>query len=176
MTFKNSKWKNIVLLSSVFFVIVILFQIFPDYAGLIHKVKTLVEQKDEISEGKKNQKILTNVLNRHKDLKNEIGSYVSNYNENKNISSIITILYNAAKKCNLTISSIRPSKVLQKNNLWLQPMEINFSTDYQNTYNFIKFIEKSRKVIIVKDLEMISSSKKKVNLDVKARIEVYLNL
>lgn len=176
MTFKNAKWQNILILSCALFVLVLIFEIIPDYIALFSKVESLIERGSSISEGEKNKLMLNSVVRRNKDLKNQIGSFVSNYNENTDISATMDILYKKANQCHMTIATIRPSKVMQKNNLWYQPMEIDFITNYQNTFNFVKFIEKSQKVIIVKQLNIVSSQKNKNFLDVKANIEVYLNL
>jgi Tfp pilus assembly protein PilO len=176
MIIKDNKWRNLIILFCGLFLIAMIFEIIPDYTTLFTQVYNLIIQNNELSEGQKNKTMLNQILMKNEELKSRINSYVSSYNENTNVSTIITLLYNTANKCNISITAIRPSKIFKKNNLWLQPVDVDFSSNYENTFNFVKFIERSRKVIIVKQLSMVLSQEQKEGLDIEAKLDVYLNL
>ena len=131
------------------------------------------EKKIEESENKR--LAIRELEIKNKNLKKEINQVVSNYEENKNLSSVLSFLDEAAKESKVKFTSIRQRK-LRKDNLWMQPIEVNISSSYGNIYNFTRYLESSSKVAVLKELSFKPEEMLKPELEMKAEIEFYLNL
>ncbi len=57
-----------------------------------------------------------------------------------------------ANKSKINISSIKPRKLKSNENLWLQPIELEVYSNYEEVYNFIRFLENSEKVIVITEV------------------------
>ncbi|MFO7445406.1 MAG: type 4a pilus biogenesis protein PilO [Ignavibacteriaceae bacterium] len=176
MLIRNKKWKNYMVLSAGFTILVILFEILPGYNNLISMGIELYNRGAEIEKGEKNIVRENNLTLENKQLRQQINSLISNYEENQRISSIISFLDEAAFGKGVDIASIKPGKIVKKDSLWLQPMEVNLDSDYEGLYNFVRHLEKSSKVVLIKELDFIPKAPLNDSLRITANLEVYLNL
>ena len=176
MLIKSKKWKNIIFLSLFLFVVVTFSDVIPDYSNLVSTGYDLFIQKRKIEESENNRLAIRELEIKNKNLKLEINRVVSNYEENKNLSSVLSFLDEAAKESKVKFTSIRPKKLEKKDNLWMQPVEVNISSSYGNIYNFTRYLESSSKVAVLKELSFKPEEMLKPKLEMKAEIEFYLNL
>lgn len=176
MQIKTKKWKNIILLSLFLFVIIIFSEIIPKYSDLLSMSYDLIEQKIRSKESEENKSEMNKLLSENKNLKIEINNIVSDYEENKNLSSVLNFLDTAAKESGVSFTSIKPMQLLRKDNLWLQPVEINISSKFENIYNFTRYLESSSRVAVLKELQFKPEEMLSSKLNVKANLEFYLNL
>ena len=176
MPIKSKKWKNIIALSFFLFAVLIFSDIIPDYSNIAIIGYDLFIQKRKIEESENNKQTIRELEIKNKNLKLEINKVVSNYKENKNLSSVISFLDLAAKESKAKLTSIRPRKLEKKDNLWMQPVEINISSSYENIYNFTRYLESSSKVAVLNELNFKPEGILKPELKLKAEIEFYLNL
>ena len=159
MPIKSKKWKNIIALSFFLFAVLIFSDIIPDYSNIAIIGYDLFIQKRKIEESENNKQTI-----RELEIKN------------KNLSSVISFLDLAAKESKAKLTSIRPRKLEKKDNLWMQPVEINISSSYENIYNFTRYLESSSKVAVLNELNFKPEGILKPELKLKAEIEFYLNL
>jgi Tfp pilus assembly protein PilO len=158
------------------FVLVIFSDLMPDYSNLVSTGYDLFIQKKKVEESENNRQVIHELEIKNKNLRLEINQVVSNYEENKNLSSVLSFLDKAAKESKIKFTSIRPKKLEKKDNLWMQPVEVNISSSYENIYNFTRYLESSSKVAVLKELSFKPEKILKPKLEMKAEIEFYLNL
>ena len=168
MLIKNKKWKNYILGTLSFFVLILLFEIYPRVSNILSLGYDLYERYAKTKEAEQNNLNENNFISENKKLKLQINSFVSNYEESQKISSIISFLDDIASKNDIEIAAIIPGKVEKKNNLWLQPIEININSNYEGMFNFVRSLEKSPKVILLKGLDFKPIKPKNDSLNVKA--------
>lgn len=176
MKIKSKKWKNINAGIVGFTAFVIVFEFLPRVWDLGSQTFNMISDKIKL-EGNSNidQNLMEQSL-KNKKLVSELKQIVSNYEEDKNISTVMQYLNNIAKKSNITISSIKALRLKQNDKLWLQPVEIEFSSNYEQLYNFTRFLEHSPKVILVNKINSKPEIITKEKINTKLLLDVYLNL
>lgn len=176
MPIKNPKWRNLFLLVLGFTIIVIFFEVIPRILNDITLISDWIEQSNRIDRIGEVEKALEISKKENSRLRKNIGSIVSNYEDKQKISSVLSSIDNIAKKAKVSLDRIIPKEVSYRDNLLLQPIEIELTSQYENYYNFIRFLENSPKVIIVKEIAVhqLESGSKYLKIDTK--LEVYLNL
>ncbi|MDP4196305.1 MAG: type 4a pilus biogenesis protein PilO [Bacteroidota bacterium] len=176
MQIQNKKWKNYLILTIISFVFILFFDIVPRFYSAISLISNVITEKDKISKEAESEKSEKDLLAENRFLKSEMKNTLSGYDGKGNISSVISMLDSIANLSDVKITSIKPQKTYKKDNLVLQPIEINIMTKYEMAYNYICFLEKASKVVLIKDLNIKSKERCKDSLSVKTGIEVYLNL
>jgi Tfp pilus assembly protein PilO len=176
MLIKNKKWKNYLLATLALFVLILLFEIYPRVSNILTLGYDLYKRNAKTEEAEQNNLNESNLITENKKLKLQINSFVSNYEESQKISSIISFLDDLAARNDVEVTEIVPGKVEKKNNLRLQPIEININSNYEGMFNFVRSLEKSSKVIVLKELDFKPIRPISDSLNVKANLEVYLNL
>ncbi|MBI1937422.1 MAG: type 4a pilus biogenesis protein PilO [Ignavibacteriales bacterium] len=176
MLIKNKKWKNIIFLSIACVSIIFLFEIAPRIYNVAGLTIDLIVQKYKIDSNKENDELISEYGVRNKALKRKIGRVVSDYERSRNISDILSFVDSAAQRTKVNIREIKPGKIIRNNNLWLQPVDINISARYENFYNYVRSLENSSKVMLIKKLTMISGESLGGSLDIKLHLEIYLNI
>lgn len=176
MQIKNQKMKMLLILILISFVMITALDLVPRLSGIGKTAISLYEKENKLKEEKESGEKLKNLTAENRMLKGEVKNSLAGYAENQNISSVIALLDSAAGFSETRISSIKPLNSYKKDNLLLQPVEVNIMTSYENVYNFIRFLEKAKKVVLVKELDIASKDESRDSLSVKARLEVYLNL
>ncbi len=176
MIIKSKKWKNINIGIIAFTLVVMLFEFIPRIIDLGSLTFGLVSDTIRIEETSNIDTELMEQTLKNKNLKSQLKQVVSTYEEDKNISTVMQYLNNIASKSNISIASIKALKLKQNDRLWVQPVEIEFTSNYEQLYNLTRFLERSSKVILVNKLsskpEVITKSK----LNTKLLLDVYLNL
>ena len=176
MAIKFGKWKKTIILTIGLLIFLIIFEIFPRYASLYDAFFEIIRNNNAI-ESIETTKLQIQELNlQNKRIKFEINNLVSDYEENKNISSVISYLDKTAGENRIKISSIKPGKLIYKDNLWLQPLEVSLQSNYQSIFNFLRILENSSKVILINELTYKPDELLKNKLNFTAKLEVYLNL
>ena len=176
MKFRNSKWRNLVILAVSFFVLILFAEVIPRSGDIIVNISEWITQSNKIGNLKETENKLGILTIKNNKLKSQINSIVSDYDEYRNISSVLNELNTIVAENNVKLINIHPESIVKKNNLWLQPMEINVESGYNELYNFVRTLEFSNKVIVVKDIHIIPGKMQSSNLKSTIRIEVYLNL
>lgn len=173
MNLINRKWKNIITLSTIFFLFAMLFKVIPEYSEIIASTVNIIfsgDIKEEVNESDGQLKQLN--MEKMKLIKYS-SSLVSN-NKNSNLSSIISLLDNSAEKSGSKIINIDPREAEEKNDLYFQPIGIVLNADYEKIFNFVRFLENSERVIRIKNLTL--KEKESKHLIVNIELEAYLNL
>ena len=136
----------------------------------------LLIKKYRMESNENNQAEINNLIFQNKQLTRQIGDIVSDYRKNKNISDVITLLDTLARKCDVHIVDIKPLKMGKTNNLWVQPIDVSFSSSYEGMYNYLLMLEQSSKVILLRKISMLNSADSKTNIEIKTQFAVYLNI
>jgi len=176
MLIKTSKWKNLSIMIIILFAAVMFLEIYPRTKFLVISSYNLIKQNnyaENLSDIEYDLKFLDAEYIR---LKSEIGSIVTEYKENQKLSDLFAMLDETASHSKVKIKSIKPGKISEKENLWLQPMDITLTGNYVNIYNFIRFMEYSDKVTIIKNVEITPDKNRFTKLEAKIKMEIYLNL
>lgn len=173
---KNKKWKNIIIGASLMFMLILIMEIFPRMYNIVSLSTELLIKKYRMESNENNQAEINNLIFQNKQLTRQIGTIVSDYRKNKNISDVITLLDTLARKCDVHIADIKPLKMGKTNNLWVQPIDVSFSSSYEGMYNYLILLEKSSKVILLRKISMINSVDSKPNIEINAQFAVYLNI
>ena len=176
MQIKNKKWKKIIMLSALSAAAIFLFEIAPRLYSVAELTFQFVEQKYEISSNKDNDEIIGELNIQNAGLKKQIGYIVSDYERSKNISDILEFVDFAAQMTKVSMREIKPGKIVRSNNLWLQPVEINITARFENFYNYIRLLEKSSKVMLIKKLTMLQHETSTKMIDINLKLEIYLNI
>ncbi len=176
MTIKSSKWKNIITLTSLFFLFVILFDIVPKYYDLISSGVVLLFNGNVEEQLNNTSNKLSSLEIENKKLKVNINSMASNYEADKKVSAIISLIDISAKKSNAQISEIIPGISQRKDNLFLQPVKVNLTSDYESLFNFIRQLENSNKVLVLKSISIKQSKESNKILIAEANIDAYMKL
>lgn len=176
MQIKNKKWMNIILLSLYGFIIIFTFEIIPRLSilgSLSYKwiSNTLFYGSSDSIEQKVKEKTLLN-----SELKSGISLIVSNYKKNHNISDVICMLDTISSKCKCHIMEIKPGNIIKKDHLWSQPVELNLISSYVGFYNYLLMLEDFPKVIVIKSLSITPIKQFSDTLNIKANLEIYLNI
>ncbi|MBU0475266.1 MAG: type 4a pilus biogenesis protein PilO [Bacteroidetes bacterium] len=176
MKINNKKWKNINVIIIVFTIVVLFGEILPRIWDLSSLTINWINDTNKLDKVTAIDANLYKLTETNKKLKSQINQIVSDYEENKNISTTMRYLNNIAKKSNISITSIKPSKLKSNENLWLLPVELEFNSNYEELYNFIRFLESSEKVILVTEISINPITITQQKLKVLTKINVYLNL
>ncbi|MCB0749454.1 MAG: type 4a pilus biogenesis protein PilO [Ignavibacteriae bacterium] len=176
MKIKNKKWQNINIGIIGFTLFIILFDFIPRVMDLGSNTFNLVSDKIKLNQNNEIDTELLQLSTKNKAIKNQFKQIVSDYEDDKNISTVMQYLNNIANKSNIKISSIKALKLKQENKLWLQPVEIEITSNYEQLYNFTRFLEHSSKVILVNKLTSIPKTATKETLNTKLLLDIYLNL
>ena len=176
MLIKNSKWRNLTLLILLMTVIVFVFEIIPRGVGVIEMVFELLSNNNKIEQASEIEVELSSLNTENLMLKKEIESVVTDYDDSRQISGILSNLEEIAYNSRCGINSIKPTKLEEKKNLWVQNIQLEVNGSYENLYNFLRYLENSSKVIIINDVTFIPSKTKSGEVDMSLLLEVYLNL
>lgn len=109
-------------------------------------------------------------------LRDELRAMTSGYRPDESISSVISLLASLSEKSRSRISSIKPGKSYRKDNLILQPLEVNLTGKYENAFNMVRFLETAKRVILIKSLAVTPKESLSDSLNIKTELEVYMNL
>lgn len=176
MQIKNKKWKLILITVITSFIMITFFDLVPRVGDIATMALKFHGEKGKLKQEMESERSLKDLMAENRMLKGELKNTLSGYEDKENISSVISLLDSVAILSEIRISSIKPQKPYKKDNLMLQPIEVNITSSYERAFNYVMFLEKSSKVILVKDLSILSKDKSKDSLFIKASLEVYLNL
>lgn len=176
MQIKNKKWKQIILISISTFLLIIFLEILPRAMNIVSLTIQLVDQKIKISSNDKNEDLIKQYTIENKSLRGQIGNIVSDYERDKNISQILNYLDAASQLNNVRIVEIKPGPIIKNKNILITPLEVNFIAHYENFYNYLLNLEKSSKVMVIKQLSIEPKDILSDTLSIKAKIDVYLNI
>lgn len=176
MPIKDKKWRNVSIIMIGFTILVLLFEIIPRLFSTGKLVTQWLGQKNQIEKANEYDISIRTYSAYNNKLKKQISYFVSDYEENQNISSVLNLIDEISSKSEVKVESIKPGKIVKQNNLWLQPMDIYISGKYEGFYNFLRFIESAEKVIIPKEVIITNDDSNSGKLKVKIKLNVYLNL
>ncbi|HZW40268.1 MAG TPA: type 4a pilus biogenesis protein PilO [Ignavibacteriaceae bacterium] len=172
--FSSKKWKNYFILYLLFFLFVLIVELLPRSWEFFNNVYTYYDIQDLDKE----KQVL---LSKNKLLKKE-NSYLNQsiinsvkYNKETNLSSIISIIDDYSNRSGASIISIIPENLFEKENLRIQPIGIELSSDYEGLYNFIRYLEISQKVFSIKSIN-ITPVPNPDSLNIKLKLWSYLNI
>ncbi|MGD8782119.1 MAG: type 4a pilus biogenesis protein PilO [Ignavibacteria bacterium] len=176
MPIKIPKWRNLVSLILLFTFVVLIFEVFPGIISNFNLVLEWIEQSNRIDKMSEVENELQTVTKRNSKLKGKISSIVSDYEDSRNASSILSMVDEIASKSNVDIETIKPQKIIKRDNLWLQSIKVDLTSKYENYYNFIRLLEHSQKVVLIKEIFIEHENSINGNLQISTKLEVYLNL
>ena len=176
MIIKNKKWKNLNLLIIAFTLVILTFEVLPRVWDIGKLVTELISNSNKLERLDEIDNNLLDLNIENKNLKRQLGEIVSDYKSDKNISTTMRYLNEIANKSKLKITSIKPVKLKNNDKLWLQAIELKFYSNYERLYNFVRFLEHSPKVILLKEIKVKPKVKSRDKLEIVVNIDVYLNL
>lgn len=176
MPIKNKKWKSLIVLSSLLFLFVMLFDILPRSSSLTSMAMELMEEKSRLEKEKESEMRFKELRVENISLKDELRSMAPGYAPGGNMSSVVSLLDSLSHISHSCISSIVPGKSYRKDNLIVQPLEVDLRARYENAYNWASFLETARKVILIKSLTLKPKDTLSNSLTIKTELEVYMNL
>lgn len=176
MQIKNKRWKLIISATFGFTIVIIFFDLLPRYSALLNQAAARFDKRNSAGSLVKNQEKLRLLRIENQNLRRNINNIVTDYKENKNLSSVLTFLDEKAAESYIKLRDIKPGELKRQNNLWLQPIELNLNSNYENIYNYLRFLEGSNNVILITELSMKPANRSNDSLNIKAHLEVYLNL
>ena len=176
MLIKNKKYKNFILLTFLLFALLFVFEILPVYSDLLSMTMKVFEQNSQIEKIAENKNELDNLNKQIRKLKIRMYNNFSDYSDSRNLSAVINLLDSLSKKSKIKNIAIKPGELKENDQLWLQPVEISLESDYENIYNYVRFLENSSRIIKMKELKFKPMKTGLSILKLKANIEVYLNL
>jgi Tfp pilus assembly protein PilO len=175
MVIKNKKWKSYTIITAVFFAFIIVFEIAPDYSADFYSIGEFITSSNNKSELEKCETEILNLTKRNSALRNTLSANTDINNDKNDISSVINYLSIVSRKSYVENYSLRPAALEQKDGLWVLPINIEISGDYSIIYNYIRFIEMSPRIIVIRDLSITPKEKLKDDLLMKTNLEFYVN-
>lgn len=176
MLINSKKWQFVVGTTLVLTVLVLLFDLSPRYLALWDKVGAYYNSVNNMNSLPQLKANLKEIKFENSQLHNNINNLISDYKENKNLSSVLEYLDKNARRSKIKITEIIPGKLRERNNLWLLPIQVEMSTKYENIYNFVRLLENSNKVVLINQLILTPIKDNADSLLVKSKLNVFLNL
>lgn len=176
MLIKNKKWKNLSMLILTLTVIVFVFEIIPRGVGVFELLFELYTNNNKVERSSEIDIELKQLNLENTTVKKEIESLVTHYDDSRQISSVLAALEEISTLSGCEINTIKPAEPEVKKNLRVQSLELLINGSYENLYNFLRFTEKSSKVMIINSVDISPVKTGKSGLQMFLNIEVYLNL
>lgn len=152
------------------------FEILPRVRGVLELAWEKYESENKLNRMSEIDLMMTQINSENKLLKSRINSLVTDYEKERQLYGILSTLEKVTEETDCKITSIKPSGVEKNKNLWVQTINLEVNAPYENLYNFVRFIENSSKVMIVKNLSLKLQKGESKNLNMLISMEVYLNL
>lgn len=164
MNFSNLKWKRYFLILTVLFLTVLLFEILPKSIFIIENSFLWISNESNTQNILKTEAELNNVMATNKYLKNVSSSLVANFREEQKLTDIYSLLNQAAAFAGIPIVEIKTG-ILSKNNsdIWSTTIDIKTECSYEQTFNFLRFVENSPKAIQLNSLHISKKADQKVS-------------
>ena len=176
MLIKKTKFRYYILFSITLFFLVSFIEIIPDYFTLFYNLWEVVDSSNLKNSIKDYESQITAMEIENSRLKSSETNFISTNESKSDISSIISFLDVVSQKSFIKNYSLRPAAVEKKDNLSVLPIEVEIGGDYSQVFNYINFIERSSRVIIIQNLSIKPKDILKDSLIVKTNLDVYLNL
>lgn len=176
MQIKNSKYKRMISLILIMFLVLIITELIPRTKNTISMSFDLYKKNAIMNNENKSEEKIKNLSIENRMLKGEVKNNLNGYDRTGNMSSTISLLDSVAVLSHVKLSSVKPQKTYRKNNFIVQPVELNMNSSYERIFNFVRFLENASKVISIKDLNITSKENSKDSLAVRADLEIYLSL
>ncbi|HEX2982187.1 MAG TPA: type 4a pilus biogenesis protein PilO [Ignavibacteriales bacterium] len=176
MKIKNKKWKNLLLSSAVAFGLLLLFEIIPGYMDIFSLSYGLISRHLKISGSSDIESSMLAAQTENKSLKITLGRMTSLKERSGKFARLLMKLERAAKTSRASIQSLKPLNVVEKDKLLIQPVELKVSAGYEGIYNFIRYLENSSNVFVIKEAIIKNSKKPEEKPEASLIIDFYLNL
>ncbi len=176
MLIKKTKFRYYILFSITLFFLVSFIEIIPDYFTLFYNLWEVLDSSTLKNSIKDYESQITAMEIENSRLKSLETYYISTNESKSDISSIISFLDVVSQKSFIKNYSLRPAAAEKKDNLSVLPIEVEIGGDYSQVFNYINFIERSSRVIIIQNLSIKPKDILKDSLIVKTNLDVYLNL
>ena len=158
MKIKTPKYKNVVLLTSAIFVLIILFEIMPGYYDLGSSLVSVIFQKVSGSNEEELSNKLVLLKTEQTKLKKMFYGEFSETENNYSFSNALEKFNVNNSEFDLSINSIKPLKKIKKGRLNFQRINLGMNCNFENIYNYCRWLEVSGSTI---DFEEVSISKQK---------------
>lgn len=116
------------------------------------------------------------MLIENKKLKKELAGILSNSDKAGSLSSTIELIDNISQKCDLEIQSIQPGNIKKENDLVIQSMDLVILSEYENFYNFARFVENASRIMLLRKIIIKQEKSGSDKLVINTKLDVYLNL
>jgi hypothetical protein len=176
MFLRNTKWKRLATVFSIFMAFVFLFEIVPMFYSISSHLFISIERKLFNGDVDENEKLLLTLQHKKSTISKKIDRLVLNTDRYMGISSIVATIDSLAKVCDVQIIDILPGNVNKSGNLDVQSVSVKMKCSYENFYNFVRFMEHSAKVIRFKEFILESPKNKSKYLSGSIVMDFYLNL
>lgn len=175
MLIKNKKWKNIFLLCTALFTLVIIIDILPALTDNISAAWHSVTAGGGNSDIKALEREYSELNLENKELLSRLNKKEAGFSGSQKLSEIISSLDELALRNDIKITLIKPSPVVKKESIVTQNIELALHGKYKNLYSYIKAVEEAPALIVIKEMNIKPKAELNDSLLIKAQYEVYLN-
>ncbi|MBI2418556.1 MAG: type 4a pilus biogenesis protein PilO [Ignavibacteriales bacterium] len=172
----SKKWRNILYLSGSAFALLLLLEIAPRYISAAEKLVDLYFKSRALEESRKNEILYKELALENKSLKEQIRSSVISHVEERSVAELLGTLEKQANAASVSIISLKPQSVVNKDHLMMQPVEITLHANYENLYNFVHFLENQEQVALVREIKMSALEMFNGEIEMTIKADVCLNL
>ncbi|MFH0736280.1 MAG: type 4a pilus biogenesis protein PilO [bacterium] len=158
------------------FLLVVVIETLPRSISLISNYFQYLSQKSIVDNKSDTDTRLIEVQTKKSLLKESINKMVTNDDNDYRLSSIISLFNLYAEKSMVDILSLKPGKISKEGDLKVQRVELILNSNYEQLYNFVRFIENSEKVIRINEIIMEQSASSNQILEISFIADLYINL
>lgn len=141
MKIKTPKYRYTLTISLLVFALVIFFEVVPGYYQLCSNLLSVLVEKISGDDYDKLSNRLDNLKSENSKLKKVFFGEFSSGQSNHSFSETLDNFNVSQDEFDMTINSIKPLKKVQKGRLNFQRISLELQGDYENIYNYCRWLE-----------------------------------
>lgn len=147
MKIKTPKYKNAVLLTTVICILIMLFEIIPGYYDSLSRFALVIYQSFSGETDENLTKKISLLKQEQFKLKRAYSGQLDLNEEYYSFSSALEKFSVDDPDFELSINTVKPLKKIKKGRLEFQRISLGISSDYENIYNYCRWLELSGSAI-----------------------------
>ncbi|QQS36977.1 MAG: hypothetical protein IPM56_03200 [Ignavibacteriales bacterium] len=173
MKIKNRKYKHTITITSIIFILVLLFEVIPNYWKLSETLYSLVSEKLTKTNAEDLEAELNSLKRNHIQLKKMLYGEFNSVSDKDNYLNALEKFNIEDSKFRVSFNSIKPIKKIKKGRLNFQRFSLEFSCDYENVYNYCRWLEYKNLAMNFEEI-VISKQKDSENLQISGTVDVLI--
>ncbi len=170
----NRKWKNILLAASGLTFLLLITEVVPRISDLFSSLCEITDGDIDSESIAETDSLLIEEQLKNKVLEKKHSSFASS-EKSGGLSSILEVLENNAASSGIDFTEIRPTKPSNQKGMIIQPIDISFSSGFNELYRFLQLADSTGKIIKIKSFQS-SINNDGNTINTKIKLEAYLNL